>query len=140
MKFKSWFILNDWAKFGFEQRPLKGKILGPEDENPIINLDVEYVTNELRKLKLGIKEGTEKFFGEIIWGDDNPGDIKLTFSPYRGLHATIRKRTSDLTGKPTWICHQVMEIGNKFDKKADTLIADLWQRIQIQQVSRWCSR
>jgi hypothetical protein len=87
------------------------------------------VIDDLVQQRMGIKEGFSPFFGEIMWGNTD-GAVKLTFSPYRGLHAVIRKLTHDLQGETVWVCKKVVEVGNIYDKKPDVLIMELYKTLE----------
>lgn len=118
ISFKKW--LAEYADFGLDMGQKRQRIIRADDEKPIYPVDLEYVTKDLLTQKLGTKKSKDVYFGEVQWGD-GPGSLKVTFGPFRGLNAIIRKQCTDLKGETRWICKKVLEVGNYYDKKADTL-------------------
>ncbi len=114
----------EWADFGLDKLP-RGKIIeNPDDVLPMKPLNIEYVCEQIGKYKLGLKESTDQFFGEMQWGD-GPGAVKLSFGPYRGLRVVIKHLTTNLHGEATWVCKKVLEVRNFYDKNEDTLAQKL---------------
>jgi len=87
-------------------------------------LNIEYVTKLLRRRSLGVKMPIEGYVGEVQWGA-GAGAIKIVFSPYRGLTASIRKLVPSLMGEGIWICKSVFPVYNIYDHSPDSLIEEL---------------
>jgi len=124
-KFKSWLEkrIDEIADFGLDQTKVFKDI--PDDNEPIMDLDVEYVTKLLKRNNFGIKTPIENgFFGEIQWGE-GVGAIKVLFSPYRGLTVSIRKLVPSLIGEGIWICKKVFPVMNIYDHSPDSLVEEL---------------
>ncbi len=124
-RFSNWLLLQeDYAKFGLEpKRPTPEDII--EKDKLVKPINLEYVLDDLKRQKLGVKTADgERFFGEITWGDQ-PGATRLYFSPFRGLRAVLRRLSTDLKGESVWICKKVVEVRNLFDEHPDTLIVEL---------------
>ena len=124
-KFKSWLEkrIDEIADFGLDQTRIFKDI--PDDNQPIKDLNVEYVTKLLRRKGLGVKTAIEYgFVGEVQWGE-GVGAIKVVFSPYRGLTVSIRKLVPSLMGENIWICKSVFPVYNIYDHTPDSLIEDL---------------
>jgi hypothetical protein len=117
----------EWADFGFSNKPtITHSIL---HDKPIKRVNIEYVINDLKRTKIGIKEAVaESFFGEVQWGQE-PGALKVSFGPYGGLRSVIRKLCVDLQGNPRWICKDVIEVKNLYDLKWDSLIQELYEKL-----------
>ncbi len=118
--FNTW--LHEYADFGLDMSKRPSGADPEQGEKPIMPLSVEYVVNFLKRKQLGEKTIVPNdLFGEIQWGDQD-GALLISFSPFRGNHATLRKLTHDLEGNPQWICKRVIEIKNLFDSHPDKLI------------------
>lgn len=126
MRFKEW--LAEWADFGLDVVPQKN-LERMDDEKPVSPLNVEYVCEQISKFKLGIKEATEPFFGEIEWGE-GPGSIQLCFSSSRGAYAVIRRHTKNTLGESVWVCKKVVEIRNFYDRHEDSLAQNLIKMLE----------
>lgn len=100
----------EWADYGFAQPIDDRKPKQDTHDKPMVSLQIDYVTDQLRKIGVGIKEARkDDFAGDIHWGD-GPGSITVNFSPFAGLRATVKKITNDLHGESTWICEKVIRI------------------------------
>jgi hypothetical protein len=121
--FKTW--LNEWADFGLDKLPRGKQLLRIDpEEKPIQHCNLEYVCNQVSRHKLGIKEGTEPFFGEVQWGK-GPGAVKVSIGPFGGTHAIVRKQTTNALGETIWVCKKVLEINNYYDQHEDTLTQNI---------------
>lgn len=106
LDFKDWFISEGKDIFGFD----KDKVIfdKPQNDNqpPVHNLNLEYVTKLLLRRYLGIRPIKQLDFCTLQLGED-AGAIKLTFSPFGSIKATIRRMIYDLMGESKWICKKV---------------------------------
>ncbi len=124
--FKAWL---EWADFGLDATKQQPQKQDKQHDSPIKRLDIEYVINDLKRTKIGAREAlSESFFGEAQWGTE-PGALKLSFGPYGGLRAVIRKLSMDLQGNPRWVCKDVLEVKNLYDLKWDSLIQELYEKL-----------
>lgn len=118
--FKHWL---EYADFGLEVNSQNNKKTVRDDdegEGPLHVLNIEYLTNVLKRNSIGSKWMVpNNFFGELQWGQQN-GALRCSFGPDKA-RATIRKLTHDLEGNPVWICKKVLEIKNLYDENPDTL-------------------
>lgn len=122
-RFSEWLkTKNEWANFGFDKPKVIRDI--DRDENPTNPLNVEYVINSLKRNRLGYSE----HFGELQWGEE-PGAIKVVFSPLGGLRLNIRKLTTNLKGETVWIGKRTIEVKNLYDTHPDTLIAKIHENL-----------
>jgi hypothetical protein len=121
--FQKWRTYREWADFGFE-KDKDTSVPEKNDDKPLNPLDVEYVSQLLKRRKIGVKESKLCYFGEIQWGE-GPGAIKLEFSPLGGLRVRILKQIPNLIGESMWICKKVIVIKNFYDEHPDTLIENL---------------
>ncbi len=124
-KFKSWLEnrIDEIADFGLDQTRVFKDI--PDDNEPIKDLNVEYITKLLKRRNLGVKIPVQDgFVGEVQWGED-AGAIKAVFSPYRGLTVSIRKLVPSLIGENLWVCKRVFPVYNIYDHAPDSLIEEL---------------
>jgi hypothetical protein len=126
--FASW--INEYADFGLGMQNQKKDPEPKNQEDPLMPLSVEYVTNSLRKVMLGEKYVIPNdFFGDMQWGNQD-GALLLAFSNFGGNRAVIRKLIHDLEGEPRWICKKVIEVKNLFDDKPDTLIFKIRENLE----------
>lgn len=120
-KFTDWY--NEVADFGLDRDPKK-KIETPYDD-PTPGHDIEYVTKQLARESFGHKYAIPNFyFGEVQWGD-NPGALSMSFGPFGGLRAVVRKLEYDLQGEKVWVCKKVVEVKEKYIDHPDSLVQDL---------------
>lgn len=134
ISFKQWFA--EYADFGLDMGKKLQRVIQPDDEKPLYPINLEYVTKDLLTQNLGTKKGKDVYFGEVQWGE-GPGALKVTFGPFRGLNAVIRKQCTDLQGETRWICKKVLEVGNYYDKHADSLtvkILDLLKEVDTTNI------
>lgn len=129
--FKDWLSnkLYEYADFGFDLQN-KDVPKNLEDENPEVRLNIEYVCDQLSRTNLGIKEALDTYFGEVQWGN-NIGAVKVVFGPYGGLRAAIKKLCVDLKGEEKWVCKKVVEVKEKYDRNADSLIQNILKIAEI---------
>jgi len=106
LNFKGW-VLNEFKDiFGFSRegadKPLKARGLFHTEINPdmpIHRLDIELITERLRRLTINEKKPKYKFMNWIQWGE-GIGAIRLKIHP--DLHVEIARKSYDLQGEPTW--------------------------------------
>jgi hypothetical protein len=118
-KFKNWL---EYADFGLDITKMPKKESPTEKyDTPIDRLNIGYVIKSLKDHKFGEKVSiVNDFFGELQWGRGD-GALKLKFSPYGGVKASLSKLIHDQEGNPTWICKKVIEVNNLFDQHPDSL-------------------
>lgn len=124
--FNHWLSLKEWANFGFDQlgaiKNRKGLV--PEGDLPLQPLKLEYITDRLKNFAVGFTEADVSFINEITWGQE-PGAVKLIFSPLGGLRATIKRKCHDLCGESRWICKKIIEIRHIYDEHPDKLVHNI---------------
>jgi len=105
LNFKNW-MLNEFKDiFGFSreqngQEKAKGLFhteINPE--LPINRLNIETITDRLKKLSINGKPSHYKFVNWVQWGE-GIGALRLKIHP--DLHVEIARKSYDLEGTPTW--------------------------------------
>lgn len=134
LNFKNWIINEAGATsagdiFGFEVKTNFAP--PPVKDDPIKQLDFNYICEQLSKRKLGTRIGNHKFCNYVEWGS-TPGAVEIDISPYGSLKANIRKLNTDLTGDPVWICKKMFRLKESLDTKSeDELIEELFEACQL---------
>jgi hypothetical protein len=117
--FANW--INEYADFGLGIENEKKDPEPKNHEDPLMPLNVEYVTTALRKVILGEKYVIPNdYFSDVQWGDQD-GALRATFTNFGGNRVVLRKLIHDLEGEPRWICKKVIEIKNFYDEVPDKL-------------------
>jgi hypothetical protein len=114
------YWLSEFADYGMDKtKEIKDKV--DDGDKPLMPLNIEYVVKYFKNKTLGNKPTTyNNFFGEVQWGHE-AGAVKLSFNPFGGMRATLRKLTHDMQGEPVWICKKAVEVNNLYDDHPDNL-------------------
>ncbi|NIQ16415.1 MAG: hypothetical protein GTO02_19085 [Candidatus Dadabacteria bacterium] len=115
------YSFKEYADFGLgiDKRPTEPQ---PKNQDyPLQPLNIEYIINSLKNKMFGEKYAIpNNFFGELQWGYQD-GAIRLSFGPYGGTRAVLRKLSHNLEGDPVWICKKVIEVKDFYDETPDKL-------------------
>ena len=105
-KFEDWLLSEEKDIFGFE-KPVATQH-DPSNDLPVNTFDVEYMTTVLKNSLVGNRKAHRLSVGEVLWGENETGAIKVTVHP--DLHVLIERLSPNLLGKPTWITKKLFQI------------------------------
>lgn len=106
--FEDWLLIKESKDiFGFEKAKLYSAESKSSEEKPIGAISIESMMNELLKFKLNDQKPFSKFVNHIQWGEHN-GATQMVISPLGSFKSIIRRLQTDLTGKPVWICKNIL--------------------------------
>ena len=117
LSFKQWTLIKEWADFGWgktlaDKDALMGDMGGTvphEGSGPIDPVDAEIIMNELVRLPpIGFFNARSKMSNVLEWGY-NVGAMQVYLSPLGSYKSILRRKTKDLEGEITWICHEVID-------------------------------
>lgn len=127
LHFRNW-LLNEVADFGFDRsRPAFDRNAG---EKPIYPFRLEYIRKVLRSHKVGNKEAHEGFMNHVHWGSGF-GAIRVNFTPFGGLRASIRRESVDAQGQAIWLCKKVIFVNDYYLKYPDALAMDILKDVEL---------
>jgi hypothetical protein len=130
--FKKW-LLSEMADYGFEKnyhgRP-KGGTEELEGNEPFKPLDGSKIVTELRKLPaLGPNAPYRKWHDMVEWGTGS-GAIQVGVTPLGCMKIVVRQQINDLQGEPTWICQNVVPLGdNEAINKEEVIAHDVYDKV-----------
>lgn len=104
--FKSWLYSEQKNIFGFENKPKeKENFVGI---NPINTLNFELISQRLCKTTIGNKIPNERFIGEVCWGNNEAGSLRLNIGT--DLHIELGRMGLDLEGEPVWATKRLFQL------------------------------
>jgi hypothetical protein len=123
--FKEW-IEKRQDIFGFEKEQEEDSSFAVKNQDPIMQVDIEHIMDELANTKIHGKRGKIPYINEIHWGDEI-GSLKLLLSPAGSGKAIISGKQTDLENKDCWICKSIIPYVNLEDAsfRDDENLADI---------------
>jgi hypothetical protein len=123
--FKNW-IVSEMADYGFDQdyrnKP-KGGTEEMKGDEPFRRVDGSKIITELAKLPaLGPNAPYQKWHDMVEWGD-GPGAIQVGVTPLGSMRIVVRRLINDIKGEATWICTDVVPLGDNAAEDKEILIA-----------------
>lgn len=133
MNFKKWLFSEDkfnWANFGSDKHFNVHPDLSPEEtlkrqryDDPIRQFNFEYLSEQLLKKRVGIREASAKYMHEIIWGEGS-GALKVHVHPDN--HVSLDKLGKDLQGEDVWYTKKMFLINRGgFGGHEDIVVEEL---------------
>lgn len=129
--FTDWLITEKKDIFGMEREIERQRTNAVVKETPTTHLNSDIILTELSKWPLGAKIAKRSWMYNIVEWGDQPGAVKVDFSPWGSWKINILRLMEDLQGNPVWICKGVIPLKKIEENKNEIAIAnELYEEVK----------
>ena len=132
LSFKEFIINEDYADFGFDPQERRSPVPPADtvndDDLPTVQVNIEYLCNLLAAKPVGLREGKQKYFSVIEWGD-GPGSIRVRIGTR--CETIIERLQYDLEGNPIWATKRTFCVNRrKFHDKEAVIAKEIHEELK----------